>query len=148
MFEIGDADPLPAGEVRGLLGPARKTHGLWTVRDGTLLLAAFDPVPSTAGARRRPHGGTCSSRPTICLNFRPRCCRGCRGRAVCTCTTSNCSPTRIEGPFAVLTLSPGTGGGARLSWSIGYQVNDTRHVFDPAEAVTVAYRDKAAEAAL
>lgn len=58
------------------------------------------------------------------------------------------APPRIEGPFAVLTLSPGTGGGARLSWSIGYQVNDTRHVFDPAEAVTVAYRDKAAEAAL
>ena len=57
------------------------------------------------------------------------------------------APPRIEGPFAVLTLSPGTGGGARLS-SIGYQVNDTRHVFDPAEAVTVAHRDKAAEAAL
>ena len=57
VFEIGDADPLPAGEVRGLLGPARKTHGLWTVRDGTLLLAAFDPVPSTAESSTPPARG-------------------------------------------------------------------------------------------
>jgi superfamily II DNA or RNA helicase len=149
VFEIGDADPLPAGEVRGLLGPARKTHGLWTVRDGTLLLAAFDPVPSTAELDAARTGEDvlipADDLPEFSAEVLPRLSRA---RSVHVHDEQLFAPPRIEGPFAVLTLSPGTGGGARLSWSIGYQVNDTRHVFDPAEAVTVAYRDKAAEAAL
>ncbi|GAB04138.1 putative helicase [Gordonia amarae NBRC 15530] len=147
--EIGDGQVLAAGDVGGVLGPAGNVHGLWGVHDDALVLAAFDPIPGAAEIAAARDGSEvlipAADLPEFSAEVLPRLTRA---RTVAVHDEQLFAPPRIEGPFAVLTLTPAPAGGVRLSWSAGYTVNDTRHVFDPAETAATGFRDESAEAAL
>ncbi|WP_322973022.1 MULTISPECIES: DEAD/DEAH box helicase [Gordonia] len=146
----GAEQQLSPGDVGGYLGPdARRSHGLWTVDGGTLVLAGFDPVPSPAELDAVRSDAQVlipqEDLPEFAAQVLPRLSHV---RSIEVRDAELFAPPRIEGPFVTLTLTAESAGGARLSWSTGYRVNDTTHLFDPAERVGTGYRDQAEEDAL
>ncbi|MGV9670475.1 DEAD/DEAH box helicase [Gordonia sp. NPDC003504] len=136
-----------AVSLLGTAGPQR--HGLSYIADDTLTLAGFaEPVPSLGevefATRTRTVTVPESDLPEFALEFLPRIER----RRAVAVADGLLTPPTITGPVAVLTLSD-AGDHHRYTWSVGYLVNDKRHVFDVNEPIgATPYRDATAEAAL
>lgn len=141
-------DGLPSGTpIGGFIG--REAHtGLWAVADGTLTLAAFDPPLTRAEtellSRPDPVQIPAADLDEFALEMLPRI----QSRRPVAVADGVLTPPEVSGPYAVLTVGE-AGGTYRYGWSIGYDVNDRRHVFDPVQSTGVSsYRDAVVEAEL
>lgn len=133
--------------LRGYVGRDEHT-GLWLVSDGVLALAAFDPPLVKAEVDLLDHNSPVliphEDLDEFGVDVVPRIAQ----RRTVRVADGVLTPPEVSGPSAVLTLAD-SGGRYRYGWSVGYQVNDRRHVFDVNEAVgTTPYRDAAVESEL
>ncbi|MGC5249405.1 SNF2-related protein [Gordonia sp. DT219] len=133
-----------------LIGNARP-HGFWYEIDQTAVLADFaEPAPTPGeidfATDIRSVVVPESDLDEFALEFLPHI----EQRRAVSLDDGVLDPPTVSGPVAVLTLSddPYHDQGA-YSWSVGYLVNDKRHLFDPNELIgATPYRNAEDEASL
>jgi superfamily II DNA or RNA helicase len=132
----------PAG--LGLIGsPA--PHGMFEVVDGVMRLGRFDPTPGRTTLELFARAERVHIPAELVAEFALELLPRLVAVAPVELEEGLFTPPAIEGPVPVLTvgLHPD---GARACWSTRYQVDDTRHDFEPeSDPRRTAYRDERAE---
>ncbi|MFF0710310.1 MULTISPECIES: DEAD/DEAH box helicase [Gordonia] len=133
--------------LRGYIG-RDVPSGVWLVGDRVLSLAGFDPPLVKAEVDLLAHNSPVLIPHEDLDEFAVEVVPRIEQRRAVRVADGVLTPPDVSGPFAVLTLTD-SGGNYRYGWSVGYQVNDRRHVFDVAENVgATPYRDVSAESEL
>ena len=125
--------------MRGYIG-RDVPSGVWLVGDRVLSLAGFDPPLVKAEVDLLAHNSPVLIPHEDLDEFAVEVVPRIEQRRAVRVADGVLTPPDVSGPFAVLTLTD-SGGNYRYGWSVGYQVNDRRHVFD----VCLLYTSDAAD---
>ncbi|MFT4126781.1 MAG: DEAD/DEAH box helicase [Gordonia sp. (in: high G+C Gram-positive bacteria)] len=143
---VVDDEPVDETDLRRL--GAANPHGVWLIDGDVLVLAEFASRPTREECQLALSAEEiaipAADLPDLATTVLPRLERTRTIRV----DEGLFTPPTVSGPYAVLTLSP-SGAGCRVSWGIGYHVDDVWHVVEvTVRAGDLFFRDADAENAL